>query len=296
MRFTHTNYRLTQNPIVMKKLSMICALAFCSVLACGQDGGLTSKKGMPIQPEADEYGLGFNAVPVLNYLGNALNGNAGNSINNSSYFVNSDNMLYGKKMVDANTAYRMRLRVRNNNTTWKNNVVMNGAISADSTVEDKWNRNDQLIGVGFGMEKRRGKGRVVGVYGVEAAYMTASLHDKYTFGNQMGGQFVAPMTTSDFFSGTSAVSSSRATDVKWGRSHSIGANLFAGVEYFIASKVALGGEFTWGAAYTVTTKNSTEREVYTNDVETQTTTNAGSSGVTLDTGNYGGAISVLFYF
>lgn len=280
----------------MKKLSIVCALALCSVLAFGQDEAMTSKKGMPIQPEADDYGLGFNAVPMLNYLGNALNGTSGNSINNSSYFVNSDNMIYGKKMNGTNSAYRMRLRVRNNNTNWKNSVVKNGTNSPDSLVEDKLNRNDQLIGLGFGVEKRRGKGRVVGVYGAEASYMTASVRDTYTYGNTMGGQFIAPRTTTDFISGQAADLSNRAVDIKYGRSHSIGVNAFAGVEYFIASKVALGGEFTWGVAYTMTGESTSEREVYTNDVEMKTTTNAGGSAITLDTGNYGGAISVLFYF
>ena len=257
---------------------------------------LVSEKGVQIRPEAGEIGIGFNAVPLFNYVGNTFNGNPGNNILNNSYFVNSDNMIYGKYFMEDDQAIRVRFRFRDISTKYKNLVVEDLQIDPQVKVEDTYVRFDQLFGVSLGLEKRRGQGRVQGIYGAEFSYTTGVVKDKYSYGNAMGGQNIAPNTTSSFFTGTSTNSSSRITDVNYGRSHSFGLNGFVGIEYFFAPKMAISGEYTWGVGYTLIGETSTTTEKYTNQVEVITDTNNGLRSFSLDTGNHGGAISLLFYF
>ena len=280
----------------MKKITLLFA-ALALVGSAFSQEALTNKKGQAILPTEGDCALGFNALPILNYMGNALNGTDGtNFVNNGSFFVNSDNMIYAKYMASDNMAYRIRLRVRNNNTTRKNYVIENGAFSQDTTVEDSWNNNDQLIGFSAGFEKRRGSGRIVGVYGVELGYSTASTRDKYTYGNAMDDTYNTPLTTTDFNFGSAQFVAARTLDVKWGRTHNIGLQGFAGVEYFFAPKIALTGEFTWGVSYTTRGDSEVTTELYTTERTTTKTTTAGLNSLGIDTGNYGGAIGLLSYF
>lgn len=291
----------------MKKQMIICSLiAFGFAGYAQEEAGstssssekkeLVSKKGVQIRPESGEVGVGFNAVPLFNYLGNNLNGNTGNNILNTSYFVNSDNMIYGKYFMDENTAVRVRFRLRDVSTKYKNLVVEDLQFDPTVKVEDTYTRFDQNIGVGIGLEKRRGKGRVQGVYGAEIAYNTGVIKDKFSYGNTMGGQNIAPNTTTNFLTGTSANSSSRVTETNYGRSHSFGIAGFVGVEYFFAPKMSVSGEYTWGVGYMVTGESFTTSEVYTNQVETVTNSNNGARSFSMDTGNHGGAIALNFYF
>ena len=115
----------------MKKIySFIAAFVICTSVveqsfaqtdsSAGTSAGavLMSKKGVPILPEAGEYALGISANPFLEYFGNFLNGTNGN---NSPVFDFAGNplgtpfALYGKKMLDANTALRARFALNTDN-------------------------------------------------------------------------------------------------------------------------------------------------------------------------------------
>ncbi len=60
----------------MKKPVLIAALAFVVTGAFAQD--LTSKKGEPILPEANDWAISMDATPIFNFVGNAFNGNTNN--------------------------------------------------------------------------------------------------------------------------------------------------------------------------------------------------------------------------
>jgi hypothetical protein len=257
---------------------------------------LVSNKGVQIRPEAREIGIGFNAIPLFNYVGNIFNGNIGNTILNNSYFVNSDNMVYGKYFMKENLAIRVRFRFRDISTKYKNLVVQDLQTDPMVKVEDTYIRFDQLFGVSLGLEKRRGQGRIQGIYGAEISYNTGVIKEKYSYGNEMAGQNIAPNTTNNFFSGTSTNLSSRTLENNYGRSHVVGLNGFIGVEYFFAPKMAIAGEYTYGVGYSVIGETSSTTENYTNQTEIITDSNNGTRSFSLDTGNHGGAISLLMYF
>lgn len=79
----------------MKKSVLVIALAFGVTGAFAQD--LTSKKGEPILPEAEDWAISMDATPIFNYIGNAFNGSTANSAPGASW-LNTDQTIIGKKI------------------------------------------------------------------------------------------------------------------------------------------------------------------------------------------------------
>ncbi|MBR9831853.1 hypothetical protein GYB57_06890 [bacterium] len=61
-----------------KKMFFAVAAVLISGVTMGQEV-LTSKKGVPILPEAGDYAIGVDATLFLDYTGNLFNGNLGNT-------------------------------------------------------------------------------------------------------------------------------------------------------------------------------------------------------------------------
>lgn len=108
------------------------------------------------------------------------------------------------------------------------------------------------ITIGGGYEKRVGPGRLQGFYGGEAGF----LYERYMRTNQDDDVTQDQVGLGFFLRG------------------------FIGAEYFIAPKLALGGQFNWGASSLSTVNNQTNRV---------------NSVTTLDLDNLGGAILLTFY-
>src|ERR1051325_3835345 len=74
---------------------------------------LKNKKGEAYLPVTDEWALGISANPFLGYLGNFLNGTLNQASPSFTYASNPANniAIFGKKMVDEHTAYRVRFNV-----------------------------------------------------------------------------------------------------------------------------------------------------------------------------------------
>lgn len=245
----------------MKKSLLIFALC-AGVSASAQD--MNSKKGTPILPESGDWSIGISANSFLNYAGNLMNGsNTAPSFN----WLNNQ-VITGKMMKDANTAYRAQVRIGLGSSTLKNQEVdLNGDGSPDiDSVEIKTSNTNVTLGAGI--QKYRGKGRLQGIYGAEAAI---------TLG---GGK-----TTWD------ATNFNR--EDKSGSTFGLGIRGFIGAEYFFAPKMSLGGEFGWGIGFSSTG----EDESTTKNGSTSTTTKSGgASSFGLDTDNVGGNISLNMYF
>lgn len=192
--------------------------------------------------------------------------------------------------------------------------------NSPATVENKRKITKTNIGITLGIEKRRGKTRLQGFYGADAGIWIGSTKEKYTYGNALaatttastsvaitaadgfgddidgsvsGTQYVnvydaaSGSTLYNFptFNGGSQPTMARMTQYKSGMTLSIGARAFIGVEYFIAPKVSLGGEFGWGMGISFTGKSTTTWE----SIGT-----AGTAGATQEVGKtdvYGGKSS-----
>ncbi len=249
----------------MKKLTTILLLAFGSSTLFAQD--LTSKKGEPILPEADDWALGIEASPFLNYFGNLLNGATSNSSPVWAY-PNSPWAITVKMFKDEKTAYRGYVRVGFGSTT-KTSYQYDDTYTGTGVppyVSDTWKQSGSNITIGGGLEMRRGKTRLQGFYGGMLLINLASQKNTYTYGNAITSTNTAP-TRTDF--GPNGISSTNnlgggawLTQDNAGSTFGVWLRGFIGAEYFIFSKVSVGAEFGWGLGMQNTGDGTNKSEVW----------------------------------
>lgn len=274
----------------MKKKITMLALAGCTLGSYAQD--LTSKKGEQILPEGQDWSIGVDATPFLEYAGNFFGKTTVNSAPTFN-FLNSNQSITGKYFTDAQTAYRASLRLGFGGNTQRQMVQdrfqagmtpqSNVYPTPDPQVENVWKHSQTNIGIAAGMEKRKGKTRLQGYYGAEAGISVSSSKDKFTYGNKLNPETSATsaanpsvgVSSDDNFPGASNITSSisvpgmigtaRVTERKNGATISFGVRGFIGVEYFILPKISLGGEFGLALGMSSTGKSTTTYESVGND-------------------------------
>ena len=287
----------------MKKIVLFAAAIFTVTAVSAQTGEITSARGENWLSQDGDWGLTFDAQPLLNYAGNLFNGNQGNGgvgLNNffSSYSSNGSQVIIGgKKLIDANTAYRGKLRIgfgSDKTTTIVDVAPVATPVPAFPnplpTTENVTKEGFLAIQIGAGIEKRVGSTRVVGIYGAEVNFGIGSGKTTNEYGNAMS------QTNQE---------QPRVTESKQGSTLGLGLNAFAGVEWFCAPKLSLSGEYTWGLMLKSTGYGSTTTEYW---VPSLTVPNSGAaqsvtvdngpktSSFSLDTGVSGASIGINFYF
>ncbi len=245
----------------MKKTLLVIAASVATLAASAQ---MTSKNGATILPEAGDWSIGIGATSTLNYVGNLMNGN-----NDAMAFdwTNDGQVITGKMMIDANTAYRAGLRLGFGSASQAESAPLDGELS-----ETKVSGFD--LSLSLGLQKYRGKGRVQGIYGAEASIGLNSGKTEYTY------------------QGTAAAGSLLSN--KAGSGFGLGLRGFVGVEYFVAPKMSLSGEFGWGLAIASTAEGEESRADGAGGSTTAKTGKTSAFG--LDTDNAGGSINLNFYF
>lgn len=283
--------------IISSALS-ICAISFCTV---AQDADLKNEEGFNILPEQGEYALGFNAVPILSWIGNSFNANTNNTYAGNNKFVSNlgNNVLFGKYMLEEKVAIRAHLRIGIFNDSRDNNVIDDTQNSPSAIVTDNQVLNEQTYTLGLGYEFRRGKGRVQGIYGGDVFFMYDKYSERYEYGNKFGQLNQAPTTTTNFGSGAASPQGQRLLEFNQGGTFGVGVRPFVGIEYFFSSKISVGGEFGWNVMFANTGDGTSITEYY-DPVSSEATQNtideAGSRTWELDTDNFNGAIFLMFYF
>ena len=287
----------------MKKSIALLALAFGVTGAFAQD--LTSKKGEPMLPEAEDMAVSIDATPFLEYMGNFFGKTAFNNAPTWN-FLNSNQTITVKKFKDAQNAYRASVRLGFGNSTQKAQIADATVITPPSfptlpsMKEDKYKSGNMNVGLSVGMEMRKGKTRLQGFYGAEVGLGINTSSRKYTYGNTITATTAVPsvpvstVTTTDFGSNlTTDTYGNAARITKWksGLGFDFGVRAFVGAEYFILPKISLGGEFGWGLGFSVSGKSKTTTESVGVDaalnsvVGTQEVVGNKSSSFTLDTDN-----------
>lgn len=242
----------------MKKTILIVAASVATLVASAQ---MTSKKGTAILPESGDWSIGISADGPIQYFGNMLNGGSNSGVDFD--WTNDGNLITGKMMKDANTAYRVGLRLGFGSTT---TTVSNPGTGAMSETKDSENH----IGLSAGLQKYRGKGRLQGIYGAEAMIGLSGSKTEWSYNGTPGAG--APLSS------------------KAGSTFGFGVRGFIGVEYFFAPKMSLGGEFGWGLMLSST--GASEDTFQGQDaVEGDKTSSFG-----IDTDNANGSINLNFYF
>lgn len=286
----------------MKRLSILTGLLFLGSSVFAQ---VENKNGVNVLPETGDYGLGFNAIPMLNFVGNMFNGNGNNQFADDSKFVNffGGNTLFGKYYLSDKNAVRASLRLNFNDLNVTNSVFDDAGAGPDDEVMDRFSRSFSNINLGLGYEWRRGSTRLQGYYGAEVMIgYSSGTTNKYTYGNGYSASNLSPESTT--WNGGGGVISEggeaeRVTEENNASSFSIGARPFAGVEYFVAPKISLGMEFGWSINYTTFGGSETTFESWSssaNEVTTRTVESDGGNNVAIDNDNFGGAIFLMFHF
>jgi hypothetical protein len=269
----------------MKKSILIVTALLAGSCVFAQD--LTSKKGEPYLPEAKDWAISIDATPFLNYIGNVFSHDSSRNRAPVASWLNTNNMqITGKYFKDEKTAYRASVRVGFYSTKQVAQIAdasQTGTISYPNLPiykQDIMNDRGHYVGVGFGMEKRKGKTRLQGYYGADAWLFTSGHSLKYEYGNALnsgggGASQVLPSTgtTTDFGSNTVLASvtrfksnlngvtdsygtQARVTNVSMGQTFGIGVRGFIGAEYFMFPKIALGFEYGWGLGFSTTGMSS----------------------------------------
>ena len=238
----------------MKKI--ILSIVLISVFQFTYAQELVSKKGTPILPEPKDWSIGFDASPLIKYVGNFFN----HAENNNSLMNYQDSVtLVGLYVKNAATAYRAKVRLNFISEKWTAHVE--DQLNALSTVNDERNFSQFAITLGLGIQKMRGKGRLKGIYGFEGLITYGTNKNDYTYGNAIDATHQTPVSTDwsdtlhqDIYNpspGNINTSSGliRATAIKNGAFFEIGVRGFIGAEYFFAPKMSLSAEYGWTIAF-----------------------------------------------
>jgi hypothetical protein len=276
----------------MRKIILSLSLCLSVAAAVAQEQPATNS----YLPKAGDYALGVDATPFLRYVGGFFS----NTGATAPTFGLQNQGIYGKYFLEDNRAIRAKLNLNIYTTSNKASVANDEARSTtpDATAIDVRKTGFTAVNLAVGYEFRRGRGRVQGFWGGELALGLGRTSTTYDFGNPMTAANPTPTTDASFFGSTNPAS--RILESKGGLAFTGGLRGFVGVEYFIASCVSLGGEFTLGLDASVRGQSEvTSQEVVSGEVRESTrrqrSVGEPASKFGLETVT-GGNIFLLFYF
>ncbi len=254
----------------MKKTALVMALAIGVTAAFAQD--LTSSKGEKYLPEANDWAIGFDAMPVVNMFGHLVS-NSGN--NTTMISPMGAQTIVGKMFMDDKTAIRAMLGINFGSTT--NNVLVHDATSTSPTamVTDADKHSTSAITLGGGIEKRRGNTRLQGYYGAMLMLGFGNAgSDTYTYGNSLSATNTTP--TNSFGQNTANPGAGVLTN-KAGGLFALGLDAFIGAEYFIVPKISIGAEYWWGIGFSSVGQGSMTSESWTTSLQSASVNTGGHS-------------------
>lgn len=293
----------------MKKIIGLSFILISSACTFAQDNGqVQNKNGVDIMPVQGEFGVGMNAIPVLNFVGDIFGYTGSNNAMSSNKFVNyfASNTLFGKYMLTDNSAIRGHFRLGNTSFSAQNEVYNDTDNDPNNLVMDTYSYSATTFNLGVGYEFRRGKTRLRGIYGGELMYQhQTGVNTDFTYGNTFGNGNPAPTSTEWFSYGgvmNEDPAAERQVSINGGNFNGIGIRAFAGVEYYIAPKICLGTEFGWGIMRGWSGNSTSITESWdptanvTGAIVRDEIIGAKSSSWNIDTDNFGGALYFMFYF
>lgn len=211
-------------------LSIAATLCIVGAVSAQEDSrivGTTTKKGANILPAAGDIAVGIEATPFLRYLGNIFT----DANNTAPDFNGRQGSVFGKYFLTDKSAVRARVSFNfgSEKETWEVNDVT--STDPDVMVKNTYTDKVNQFELALGYELRRGYGRLQGFYGGEVAVGFGNGSESYTYGNAI--------------TATNPVASRPLHD-KYGKQTTFGLGGFAGVEYFVAPKISIGGELGLG--------------------------------------------------
>lgn len=259
-------------------------------------------------PEAGDWSIGFDAKPILGFVGNLFNGTMDNGVGSLSGEAtlrnNVSTSIMGKYMLTDNVAIRANVGFKLYNDKNAAYVSDDEAVFFDPLSEQKVAdyKNSRTIRASIlaGVEYRVGKKKVQGVFSGGAVFGVYNTTHTYSYGNAMTDINTCP-TTNNFYNDRIENPSNRVIKEYTSRpEYQFGLVGTAGVEWFIAPKISLGAEVSLIAAYTYNQQSYTISEQYNAAkaaIEQRTDlSEPGYGAFSLGTGNLGGSLNISFYF
>ncbi len=287
-------------------------------------------------PEAGDWALGIDVVPVLRYIGNAFNGNTSNTYINSlggEPFVNQnqrfndrklmpDVSIQGKYMITdewgvrANVGLMFR-SIYDNRYVQDDKAALLNPLS-ESKVVDKAHNWKNGMSVMVGGEYRKGTKRVQGVFGMGVLFAFQNNKTTYSYGNEMttinqkpgesttssgitSGNMESTLRPTTSFDGVYDSNNYRLTKTNGqGSDFYVGITGSAGIEWFVAPKISLGAEVNLSLYYIFGNQTYEEREGYNAALgKVEKVTNLVSPRyreMYIGTESLGGSLNMTFYF
>ncbi|MCB0806801.1 MAG: hypothetical protein KDC05_13465 [Bacteroidales bacterium] len=270
---------------------LICLLVVPGFIALSQDNEiLKSKKGIPILPQAGDWAIGIDARPFTQLF---------NYDSDMNFDFPTGYTLIGKKFITDKMAHRFKARLSFYSQTNDEFVIEDEQLVPDPliTVTDTRVINSNVIDLGYGIEKRTGYGRLQALYGGEVMVGYSQTSVSYSYGNSFSA--TNPLPTSHNFGSNIPEYGKRVVYQEPGYDLSFGLRAFIGIEYFVAPKICLGGEFGFGPEYSISHETKTKIEYYDpekNAVKEDIEKNGGSKYFMLDNDNFNGVIYLMFHF
>lgn len=271
------------------------ALLSLSYVSAQSDSILQNKQGTPILPQAGAWAIGLSVNPVLNYVGNMF------SASGSNYFSLGlvNNGLFGKYYVTNQVAIRGRLMMNHGFTTFENKVQSD--YKADAFVTDFYEMTRSFYNIYVGVEKHNnGQSRLQLSYGAEVFFSNYLHKDAYAFGNVFSDIEMSPTSTFFTESGSNQILQMSERVIKRSQvRYNAGLRAFAGIEYFILPKIALGTEIGLAYQYTLFGQSVLLYEkwdIVNSKVRETWEDNTVRRGSALNTDILNGNLYILFHF
>ena len=198
---------------------------------------LVSKNGHNILPEKGDVGLGINAGPFLDFIGNLTKINSGGSFNSPLHMEPPEGgmAICIKYFTGSKTAIRARFRIAYSASTEKL-AVIDDTDPAETLYDTRISTNT-IFDVGIGIEQRKGATRLQGLYGIEGMLsvtrgLEASPNYHYKYANEFSSSNPTPTTN------LWGVTGSRPVFTKNAPIYGIGGRGFIGAEYFFTPKIS----------------------------------------------------------
>ena len=242
---------------------------------------LVSKNGHNILPEKGDVGLGINAGPFLDFIGNLTKINSGGSFNSPLHMEPPEGgmAICIKYFTGSKTAIRARFRIAYSASTEKLAVIDD--TDPTETLYDTRISTNTIFDVGIGIEQRKGATRLQGLYGIEGMLsvtrgLEASPNYHYKYANEFSSS--NPTPTTNLWDGTTAPVGTRPIFTKNAPIYGICGRGFIGAEYFFTPKISIGGELAIALQINRTGSSKIKTETYVTSVERDVTKDKSTSG------------------
>jgi len=267
---------------VQKVITLILfVLCIVSLQAQTTKNDSTCKKHADYLPKAGELGIGVDATPIFNYLGNLLSSAGNNTLNLSSpvvylkYYLTDNSALRG--ILSVSSIDQKDLSYVRDDAAYILNPLSNKQLT------DLKNTSNQQYSMSLAYQRYTGKSRLRGFYGGQLIGGYTYSTTTYTYGNTMSVVNPRPSTIASY-----GFDSSRPLKSINTNSMFIGGGGIAGFEYYVLPKLCIGGEVSLNIIYTKGSQlsNTTEKVVGDGVVKSDQATSPGSSQLSIKTSRF----------